>query len=172
MAGLTIESDDPHTPYLAIPLRGFAPGSAAITRHLDLPAGWSMVSLPVILDDARVSAVFPGARVVYGYASTYELLGPLDELTVGKGYWIFLSEARIFSLSGDPIEHFTLPQCPAGWSLIGGCSHPATASVQYGRIRALAGFANGYRLHSPGGTLEPGTGYWIHLSEQTALSVE
>jgi len=172
IASLTIASNDPHTPNLAIPLRGFAAGSAAITRHIDLPAGWSMVSLPVLPDDARVSIVFPGVVALYKYTTTYELLGPHEELVVGKGYWIFLSEAHDYTLYGAPIERFTLPQCPPGWSMIGGCSCPATPSVQYGRIRAIAGFANGYRIRRSGDSLEPGRGYWINLSEQTTLSME
>jgi len=142
-----------------------------MTIEMNLPSGWSMISLPVETEDKRIAALFPGAGAVFGLTTEYELLNPNDELTIGRGYWIYLPAQHNYTLTGTPIENLTIPNCPCGWSMIGGCSYPANASVEEGRIRAIFGFTNRYNLLRSQNTLEPGRGYWINLSNQTTVTL-
>ena len=62
--------------------------------EMNLPVGWSMFSLPVISENASISALFPDAEVVYKYERTQGYFRVLvnDQLVAGKGYWIFVSK--------------------------------------------------------------------------------
>ncbi|MFX0200170.1 MAG: hypothetical protein ACFFCW_28965 [Candidatus Hodarchaeota archaeon] len=144
---------------------------------MQLDAGWSMVSLPVVPESLKLSDVFPGAGVVYGYEKNvgYGRVQENHALEVGKGYWIFLNEARTYTLTGEPIQEYTCP-VQDGWYMIGGCSSSARASVTNSNIEVIYGYVpgSGYqRLQAPY-HLEPGGGYWIlfsHITDQAALKV-
>lgn len=73
---------------------------------LDLSAGWSMFSLPVISEDVSISALFPDAVVVYKYSSDSGYVRVLgnEQLEVGRGYWILFNEDQSYILTGQPIE--------------------------------------------------------------------
>jgi len=61
-----------------------------LTGHLYLPRGWSMISLPLEPEDAKVSTLFPDARAMFRFTSRHELLSGDDSLVTGEGYWIYL----------------------------------------------------------------------------------
>jgi hypothetical protein len=130
-----------------------------------------MISLPLEPEDATVGPLFPDARAVFRFTSRYELLGGDDSLATGEAYWIYLPEARTYTISGAPIASHTVPQCACGWSMVGACSYPAGSSVSSGTIRAIFGFTGRYEHLRHGEHLEPSGGYWINLSEQADLSV-
>ena len=48
-------------------LYGSAPPPCEVEFQMNLSEGWSMISLPVVPNDARLSAVFPGAAVMYRF---------------------------------------------------------------------------------------------------------
>ena len=134
-----------------------------------------MISLPVEPIDRRVQSLFPEAQAVFGYSgqdAEYKPLDPNSALEAGKGYWIYLPEERTYSLTGSPIYQFEIPEAKGGWSMIGACSYPSAPSVDQGTVRAIFGFSSKYNFIEPGDSLQPGKGYWINLSEPTALRVE
>jgi len=142
-----------------------------LTGHIDLPSGWSMISLPLEPDDSRSNTLFPDAGAVFEFTTKYELLDPNDELIVGKGYWIYLSAPNTYTLTGTPVEKYSIPNCLSGWRMIGGCSWDSMPSVDNGDIRAVFGFSNKYDLLGVNDPLEPGKGYWINLAERAMLTL-
>jgi hypothetical protein len=157
-----------------VPIVQQAPISYPVTVNMSLPAGLSMISLPVNPAEKRVRLLFPKAQAVFGFTKEYLLLDPNDELEVGRGYWIDMPAATTCTLTGAPIESYELPKTPAGWSLIGSCSYPAFPSVKGSNdlIRAGFGFSRKYTFLGSGDTIapmDPGQGYWINLSEGTTL---
>jgi len=145
--------------------------SQIIEVEMNIGAGWSMISLPIEPEDARISTLFPYAKAVFIFITKYELLDPSDSLEVGKGYWLYQPEAKTYTLSGKPIECYTIPDLKGGWSIVGGCSYSAVPSVKDGRIRAVFGFMNRYVHLGPQDALQPGKAYWINCTEQTELTV-
>ena len=105
----------------------------------DLPAGWSMVALPLAPQDAAVATVFADAiaagNALSGSLFAYEAgagyrMYPNDftRMELGQGYWLRLSTPCINTFPGtraySPVE-IDLAQ---GWNLIG---HPRDRGVPW-----------------------------------------
>lgn len=139
--------------------------ATSYTYTMHLPAGWSMISLPLAVADPSPAKLFPQARVIYGFdrAGGYYRAA---ELNVGEGYWILLDQAADFTLTGSTISSYNKP-ASNGWYMIGGCSSPAQGSVVDGDIavvyRYLAG--SGYKRLLESERLQPGEGYWILVTD-------
>lgn len=147
--------------------------------EMNLSAGWSMISLPVIPDKTRLSAIFPEAEVMYGYhrESGYVRVRDEDALIIGKGYWILLNDAKTYLINGQPIQSYTFPINEDGWEMIGGCTSSAQASADSCNIGVIYGYiqGSGYKRIREGEFLEPGKGFWIlftDISDQCQLIVE
>ena len=152
--------------------------SEETTVGMGLPEGWSMISLPIEPPDARVSILFPGAEVVYGYdkGAGYVRVKSTDEMKVGNGYWILLKEDHTYTLTGNSIESYTM-EVQKGWYMIGGCTYPALPSIENGNIVVIYSYipGHGYQRLSESEKLEDRKGYWILLEGiigQTQLRVE
>ncbi|MGA1839033.1 MAG: MopE-related protein [bacterium] len=143
-------------------------GAENISNNLDFPAGWSMISLPVIPVNAYVSSLFPGAVVIYGYKKGigYVRVADNEELESGKGYWILLDQNQAYSVNGTIFQSYNQTISEDGWLMIGGCTCPAKASVQNGNIEVIYGYVRGigYKRILESEYLEPSKGYWILLS--------
>jgi hypothetical protein len=133
---------------------------------LDLPSGWSMVSLPIDATDKRLKTVFPNAVVVYRYenGAGYVRVKPEEDLMVGEGYWILLDQATSYTITGQPIEPYTSPVYEDGWAMIGGCTHPAQVIPHDCNIGVIYGYTQGMGYQRITGHLERGKGYWILLN--------
>jgi hypothetical protein len=62
-----------------------------------------------------------------------------DEMEAGRGYWIYLDSPTTYTITGQILDHYTL-ELNSGWSMIGGCSFSARASVNKGSIKAIYAF--------------------------------
>ena len=145
------------------------------TVNMELPSGWSMISLPVEPDDTTINILFPDSEAIFRFTTQYELMNGTDPLVKGEGYWIYLNEPRTYVLTGAPIQSYTIEDAKSGWSMIGGCSSPALPSVENGSIQAVFGFSYKYDFLGSGATIVPlqsGKGFWIHLSEQATLTLQ
>jgi hypothetical protein len=138
---------------------------------MNLSKGWSMISLPVIPDNAKLSALFPEAVVMYMYerGAGYVRVKGDDDLEASRGYWILLNDAQSYSINGQLIQEYILSAYEDGWEMIGGCGSPAQASVDHCNIGVIYGFDNetGYKRIPDGECLEPGKGYWIFIENTT-----
>ncbi|MGA1840710.1 MAG: hypothetical protein ACMUIU_08810 [bacterium] len=150
-----------------------------VTRDMDLPAGWSMISIPIMPENASVSSLFPDASVVYGYKKGvgYERVPADGNLEAGKGYWILFNEAQNLKLTGKPILNYTHQIAEDGWSMIGGCTLDAKASSDKCSIGFIYRYVqgSGYERVTESEMFEFGKGYWIQLNnvaDQAELRVE
>lgn len=134
-----------------------------------LPKGWSMISLPVIPADASVAALFPDAVVVYGFEKSLGYVRK-ETLEAGQGYWILVNAPQSYTLTGQPIQAYTIPADADGWLMIGGCTGPAKASVDTGNIGVIYRFTQelGYQRVLESESLERHQGYWILINDATS----
>lgn len=146
-------------------------------NEMKFPIGWSMISLNVEPEDPTSSTLFPEATVIYGYQKGigYNRIEGNEALEYGKGYWILLPEAKTYSFPGQPFDKYTMP-AEDGWSMIGGCSFTAKATLNIGEIHVIYGYEQGlgYQRVSDYSNIEPGEGYWIlykDTNEQSELKV-
>lgn len=66
--------------------------SKYVIMEMHFPEGWSMVSLPLIMQNMSVLDIFPDSFVVYGYDKTmgYKRVKQDEELKIGDGYWVLI----------------------------------------------------------------------------------
>lgn len=142
---------------------------------MDVPSGWSMISLPRLPDDTSVSSLFPNAVVVYGYEKGTGYIRT-KMLEKGKGYWILLESEESYEFTGQFINESTQTVDENKWVMIGGCSFAAQASIDNGKIEVIYRYTPaGYQHVLESDNLLPGVGYWIFLSdieEQATLRIE
>jgi hypothetical protein len=142
--------------------------SDEMTILMNLPEGWSMISLPVLPENASIREVFPGSMVIYGHnrGAGYVRLGDQEELEIGAGYWILLNEEKEFTITGQSINGYTLSVNESGWNMIGGCSSEAKATSENCDIGVIYGSVQGrgYQRVQESENLKPGKGYWILLN--------
>lgn len=142
---------------------------------LDLQSGWTMISLPVQPKDLLAGKLFPGASAIFRFDQRYQLVEQNETMEIGRGYWIYLSEARTYRIKGKPITNYTI-QAQNGWSMIGPCSFPGQVYITDGSIQDILGFEGNYQTLGIQDHLKPGQGYWICIKfkegEQTELSVK
>jgi hypothetical protein len=136
--------------------------SDGITFVMNLPGGWSMISLPVLLEGATSQEVFPEAVVIYGYERESGYVRMTD-LEIGAGYWILLNEEREFTITGQSINGYTLTVNQPGWNMVGGCTLEAKATSESCDIGVIYGYiqGSGYQRVQESENLQPGKGYWI-----------
>jgi putative hemolysin len=139
----------------------------AIAITMELPAGWSMISLPVRPEVVTVTTLFPGAVVVYKYrkGTGYVQVTGGENLEVGMGYWILLDNPQSYVIRGTKIVEYMMP-VEDGWYMIGSCTFPAQKMVTNGRIDVIYSYAPGigYQRLIGSEPLKPGKGYWILFS--------
>jgi hypothetical protein len=134
---------------------------------MDLPGGWSMISLPVRPDVATVATLFPEAVVVYKYKKGvgYVRVTGGENLEIGVGYWVLLNNPQSYVIMGMPITEYTMPVAD-GWYMIGGCTDPAQTMVTTGSVDVIYEYTqeSEYTRVPGSGPLERGKGYWILFS--------
>ena len=133
---------------------------------IDYLSDWNLVSLPLDVEDASYSTLFPESieGTLYFFDNGYIAQSYLFH---GEGYWLRFPNAGISIITGFPISELTISQ-NEGWNLISGISE----SIAVGDISdpstiivsgTIYGFGNdGY---SQVNTLEPGEGYWVRAND-------
>ncbi len=124
-----------------------------VERHVDrftyhLCAGWNMVSLPLIMDNRTVGAIFPDVEGVYQYnptTSSYVPLTSSDRLEYGLGYLVYTTTPRDITIEGTALNSYTVNLVP-GWNLIGSIYTPVNFTSPN---------------TTPAGAIEPHTTYWF-----------
>jgi hypothetical protein len=151
----------------AVRHNAFASVQDAVEVTMELPAGWSMISLPVTPEVATVTTLFPEAVVVYKYQKEtgYVQVPEGENLEVGMGYWILLNKPQSFVIKGTEITAYTMP-VENGWYMIGGCTDLAQKMVTSGSINVIYGYTQGVGCERVLGSepLKRGKGYWILFS--------
>lgn len=174
--------DDAQGEYVwsVVPAEDYADTSdATLTGGLsiELQPGWNMVSVPLILPDDAIGAVFPGAVAVYAWDAAQGAYGVPETLDPSLGYWVAVLDVTQFDYVGVPVVSWSVP-LESGWSLVGsvygGSVDFSAPDVSPGG--AVLGFC--YVWDSVGKTysyrtaLEPGSGHWVAVTATCALTVE
>lgn len=162
--------------------------SAQEEIKISLDKGWNLISLPVSSPESTpekiLSSIKGSYSVVWGYREgkwqSYTpddaLLGNLDALEAGYGYWIRMTEPEILSLTGTEAPQSI--SLNAGWNLIG---YNALKSAPIGdilnsadcRVETVWSYQHGnWLLYDSANVavsdldfMEPGFGYWVRVSK-------
>ena len=141
-----------------------APGPSTVTLTVSYNERWNLVGLPVEVDDAGYTSLFPEAisGTLYSFEGEYQ---SEYELVVGHGYWLRFPESGSSDITGIPINELTI-SLNQGWNIISGITTVTNInSIQdpYGIIipGTFWNFDNGY---GETGELIPGTGCWVRAS--------
>lgn len=141
-----------------------------ISFDLDLPSGWTMISLPVVPEKAILNDLFPKAVVVYRFETDkgYVRVNRSNKLEFGRGYWILLNTPQSYIIKGTVKTDYTIP-VENGWYMIGGCTSSAQKTIKKGNYDVVYGFTQeiGYIMIPEPDPLKPGKGYWILFSDTT-----
>ncbi|MBH50063.1 MAG: hypothetical protein CMG69_04840 [Candidatus Marinimicrobia bacterium] len=142
---------------------------------IELNESWNLIGLPVDVENGDYTILFPEAisNTLYSFDEGYQLV---DEMEIGKGYWLRFLESDMHLLTGIRIDEMTL-DLVEGWNLISGISFDislyAIADPGYILVpNTLYGFgSNGYEASDE---LMPGKGYWLRAYEAGTifLSIE
>lgn len=83
---------------VAIPAAVSADG---VSADIPLKAGWNMVSVPLVPDNADASVVFGGLPVYWWNPVTksYDYNPPIDP---SKGYWVASTTDQVITVTGQP----------------------------------------------------------------------
>lgn len=143
----------------------------------NLPAGWSMISLPAIPDNPDPNAVFGSLDyfILYTWDSAAGAYVQPEALEPGVAYWILLLEPASISISGTPLESYTV-SLPQGWNMVGATAdhtHLEDAGIE--PAGALFNFVYTWdpelRMYVLSECLEPGLGYWALALQDLTLTV-
>jgi hypothetical protein len=141
------------------------------TFTFSLPAGWSLISLPLTPEDAAVNSLFPDAISAFSFVprSGYQLV---DELETCAGYWLNLPSAGDYVVRGPAALAACTMSLASDWSLIG-APQGGTAVAAFGQnppdnVISVFGFEYGYFLADQ---VLAGAGYWVNLEQAGTLSL-
>lgn len=142
---------------------------SAITRLYPFRNGWNMLSLPLAVDDPRVTTIFPSAAsgaFAFGSAGYVQR----DSLRNGTGYWLKLAAQETTAITGRPVLTDTVVLVE-GWNLIGSISAPVdSADIVQEPPGILAspfyGYDGGYTVAE---SLLPAHAYWVKASSAGRL---
>ena len=160
---------------------GWGPPSASrrfvttetVALQVPVPAGWSLVSVPVIAEDLSSPALFPDlAAGAFGFVGS---LGYVDRdtLAYGEGYWVKYDSARVLALTGPPRRSDTVAVAP-GWNLVGSLSVPIAAagvtSLPPGILDSpFYSFTDAYVTAD---SLSPARGYWVKSTSTGSIVLQ
>ncbi|KAF5435825.1 hypothetical protein C5S35_10055 [Candidatus Methanophagaceae archaeon] len=154
---------------------------------LELGAGWNLISIPLVIDNTSINAVFPDANngdELYAYdggewqIATYNSeagwYGDFETVEPDKGYWYSATTAGTVTIEGTKAGTRTV-SIAEGWNLIGYTRlNPADLNdllVNVTNDDELYAYGGGewqittYNSEAQGwygdmSTMEPGKGYW------------
>ncbi len=130
---------------------------------------WNLISLPVVVSNDTVSALFPGhISSAFAYNGSGYVIK--NQLNVGAGYWIKFGSARTDTISGSALSSDSI-SVNSGWNLIGSLGLPlSTSSILSnppGMITSkFFGYSGSYKISD---TIYPGKGYWVKASQPGTL---
>jgi hypothetical protein len=159
---LTLGEADPHELLLHYADR--------VELTMQLPSGWSLVSVPLVPDESLLASLFPNARSAFAFDSGYQEAMSLDPCA---GYWVNLETGGDYALQGTAVQQECFQTLPSGWSLIG-APYPGAALSEIHQAPAaiiVSAFRYAQTGYESSDTLAWGSGYWLNLSEAGTLDI-
>jgi hypothetical protein len=139
---------------------------------IDYQSDWNLVGLPLEVDNASYTYLFPESieGTLYSFDDGYNLETSLIQ---GEGYWLRFGEAGSINISGLSINELTL-SFSEGWNLISGISTPLNISdIQDPGGIIISGTIYGFTSDGYSNTenIEPGKGYWIKTNYSGSITL-
>ena len=132
-------------------------------------SGWNLVGLPLEVEDASYSNLFPESinGTLYSFGEGYILDSTLVH---GEGYWLRFENTGSTTIDGTPINELTI-SLNEGWNLISGLSEDVSiSSVSDPNGIIVPGTLYGYNGGYLGTDLiVPGNGYWIRTNSSGSI---
>lgn len=135
----------------------------AITTSKNFSSDWSLISIPLQINNAEVDTLFPGLPAdIYSFNNHYKKPTALEN---GEGYWIKFDNNQTVTVSGEDIPG-DIP-VHKGWNIIG----PYNQSINVAELSTqpegiltsnIFEYNDGYNVPE---TLEPWKGYWVQASD-------
>jgi hypothetical protein len=132
--------------------------------------GWNIVGLPLDVEDASYSILFPESieGTLYSFNGAYD---PATNLINGEGYWLRFNETGSTTISGTPINELTI-SLNEGWNLVTGISTPFDV-IEINDPDEIIISGTIYEFTSGGYSnaeiLEQGKGYWIRTNNSGSI---
>jgi M6 family metalloprotease-like protein len=135
----------------------------------DLPAGWSLISLPLAPADSNLTAIFPDALSLFRFTGSYQQASALSPC---EGYWISLGTGGSYAIEGQAPTS-CVNNVGSGWSLLGaplaGTTEADLGQEPAGILLSSFGFSGSYQQST---TYAPGAGYWVNVSQIGTLTFD
>ena len=132
---------------------------------VDYQSDWNLVGLPLDVEDASYSILFPESieGTLYSFNGGYNLA---TILTHGEGYWLRFAIDGSTTITGNVINELTI-SLSEGWNLISGISTLINISdIQDPDAIIISGTVYGFTsgVYSNTENIEPGRGYWVRAN--------
>jgi len=133
---------------------------------------WNLVGLPVEVEDASYSNLFPESinGTLYSFGVGYNLEASLIQ---GEGYWLRFNEEGSTTISGAPINELTI-SLNEGWNLLSGISTSSDITeIQDPDGIIISGTIYGFTSggYSNAEILESGKGYWFRANSSGSITL-
>jgi hypothetical protein len=155
----------------AIVTNGSVSFAQRITIQTQIRNGWNLLSLPLTVDDNRVSTLFGDGLYAFVYTTSGYI--PVDSLKNGEGFWIKLSADSGITYKGitGTVRASDTIDVSEGWNLIGSISDEVERdSIKQVPGSLLAsdffGFDVSYYQSNP---IVPMRGFWIKSNSNGKL---
>ncbi len=140
------------------------------TIFVPYSTGWNIVGLPLDVEDASYSILFPESieGTLYSFNGAYD---PATNLINGEGYWLRFNVAGSTTISGTQINELTI-SLNEGWNLISGISTPLDITeIQDPDGIMISGTVYGFASgsYSNEEIIEPGKGYWLRANSSGSI---
>ena len=143
-----------------------------ITLPVSLMEDWNLVGLPVMIENAEFSFLFPDAidNTLYSFDGSYmseNLLNP------GIGYWLRFGNSGSVNITGGNILDLVV-DLNQGWNLVSGISQPVylnDISDPDGLIIPGTLYGYGEIGYQESWILEPGKGYWLRSYDEGTIYI-
>ena len=160
-----------------------------ITYSLQLHTGWNLISIPLVPEDSDIDSVFSSISGNYsvvwtttstgGWKSSNQAFGRLTDITVDKGYLIYMTAPDTLVIEGTKPAS-TIIDLASGWNLVGYPSQTTRSitdvlsGVSYGVVwttTSTGGWKSSDQAFGRLTDMSPGNGYMIYAPVSGSYTV-
>jgi len=196
LLSITIAPSDPRIIYIGLGGSGGFRGVAyPVEIDYKMGQGWNLISIPCQPPDVKLEKVLQSIAGNYQSVWMYDGVdyrryatdvpagfNNLSTIEPGKGYWVYMLNDSILTVSGNQIKDMTIP-LRAGWNLVGyNClvTNPIGKAISLiaSSLTLVLGYDGEWSSYMSGlesyaadapindlEVMEPGKGYWIYAKE-------
>ncbi len=174
--------------------------STLLTSYdINLSAGWNLISLPLIPESSDINDIINSDNLASGNVNNIDIVyhyntsseswdywrektgGTLQSIKDGNGYWVYTKTADVLTTHGleAATAGYTLQ---SNWNMLGFTSieeqnydtYLASVGEAYSVLYGWDAATGSWycpTVNQNGGKLEPGHGYWVHMSAPGTITL-